>query len=215
MVEYKKKKLILQSGGTRNYYYKVNSDGKKKQVSKNEYLEKKGGTVKNNANNWEAPPMITMNNFNKNEKNKLNKIHFGTEESNKFLRNYRWNRNNDIQYLFETKKRLLKEKEESIPKFFKDLNTKTDDFTSKNGMLIKGPLFNSIKEDLMKILNGQVEMYKYWNNLMHYKYANESTLNSNKKQRIIPYSHQHFTNTHSNFTWEDAFTHKFISATKF
>ena len=44
MVEYKKKKLILQSGGTRNYYYKVSSDGKKKQVSKNEYLEKKGGS---------------------------------------------------------------------------------------------------------------------------------------------------------------------------
>ena len=44
MVEYKKKKLILQSGGTRNYYYKVSSNGKKKQVSKNEYLEKKGGS---------------------------------------------------------------------------------------------------------------------------------------------------------------------------
>jgi hypothetical protein len=48
MVEYKKKKLILQSGGTRNYYYKVSSDGKKKQVSKNEYLEKKGGTINEN-----------------------------------------------------------------------------------------------------------------------------------------------------------------------
>jgi hypothetical protein len=45
MVEYKKKKLILQSGGTRNYYYKVTSNGKKKQVSKNEYLEKKGGSL--------------------------------------------------------------------------------------------------------------------------------------------------------------------------
>jgi len=43
MVEYKKKKLILQSGGTRNYYYKVSYDGKKKQVSKNEYLKQKGG----------------------------------------------------------------------------------------------------------------------------------------------------------------------------
>jgi hypothetical protein len=50
MVEYKKKKIILQSGGTRNYYYKVSSDGKKKQVSKNEYLEKKGGTINENNN---------------------------------------------------------------------------------------------------------------------------------------------------------------------
>ena len=50
MVEYKKKKLILQSGGTRNYYYKVSSNGKKKQVSKNEYLEKKGGSE--NSNNF-------------------------------------------------------------------------------------------------------------------------------------------------------------------
>ena len=41
MVEYKKKKLILQSGGTRNYYSKVSSDGKKKQLSTHEYSEKK------------------------------------------------------------------------------------------------------------------------------------------------------------------------------
>jgi hypothetical protein len=41
MVEYKKKKIMLQSGGTRNFYYKISSDGKKTQVSKKEYLEKK------------------------------------------------------------------------------------------------------------------------------------------------------------------------------
>ena len=41
MVEYKKKKFVLQSGGTRNFYYKITSEGKKKQVSKSEYLEKK------------------------------------------------------------------------------------------------------------------------------------------------------------------------------
>ena len=49
MVEYKKKKIVLQSGGTRNYYYKVSSNGKKKQVSKNEYLEKKGGSENLNS----------------------------------------------------------------------------------------------------------------------------------------------------------------------
>lgn len=65
MVEYKKKKLILQSGGTRNYYYKVSSDGKKKQVSKNEYLEKKGGTTKEN-NELRLSLMRTFNKVSKN-----------------------------------------------------------------------------------------------------------------------------------------------------
>jgi hypothetical protein len=43
MVDYKKKKIRLQSGGVRNFYYKVISNGKKKQISKMEYLNKKGG----------------------------------------------------------------------------------------------------------------------------------------------------------------------------
>ena len=43
--EYKKKKILLQSGGTRNFYYKVTSNGKKKQISKIEYLNKKGGNL--------------------------------------------------------------------------------------------------------------------------------------------------------------------------
>jgi hypothetical protein len=43
MLEYNKKKILLQSGGTRNFYYKVTSNGKKKQISKIEYLNKKGG----------------------------------------------------------------------------------------------------------------------------------------------------------------------------
>ena len=67
MVEYKKKKIALQSGGTRNFYYKISFNGKKKQVSKKEYLEKKGGHPNNpNNNNWEAPPTISMNNLQKN-----------------------------------------------------------------------------------------------------------------------------------------------------
>ena len=64
MVEYKKKKIALQSGGTRNFYYKISFNGKKKQVSKKEYLEKKGGNPNNPYNNnWEAPETITMNNL--------------------------------------------------------------------------------------------------------------------------------------------------------
>ncbi len=46
MVEYKRKKIQLQSGGTRYYYYKVLSDGKKERISKEKYLEhskKRGG----------------------------------------------------------------------------------------------------------------------------------------------------------------------------
>ena len=108
---------------------------------------------------------------------------------------------------------MLKEKEESIPKFFKDLNTKTDDFTSKNGMLIKGPLFNSIKEDLMKILDGQVEMYKYWDNQRSFTYANESTMNNTKQRKIAHIDRllsQNFENNNNKFTWEDSFTRRFI-----
>ena len=66
MVEYKKKKIVLQSGGTRNFYYKISFNGKKKQVSKKEYLEKKGGHPNNPYNNnWNAPKTITMNNLEK------------------------------------------------------------------------------------------------------------------------------------------------------
>jgi len=80
MVEYKKKKIVLQSGGTRNYYYKVSSDGKKKQVSKNEYLEKKGGT--SNQNNVLRLSLMdrlntlseSNNNKNQNYKNVLTQI---------------------------------------------------------------------------------------------------------------------------------------------
>ena len=48
MLEYKKKKILLQSGGTRNFYYKVTSNGKKNQISKIEYLNKKGGAPPEN-----------------------------------------------------------------------------------------------------------------------------------------------------------------------
>ena len=48
MLKYKKKKILLQSGGTRNFYYKVTSNGKKNQVSKIEYLNKKGGAPPEN-----------------------------------------------------------------------------------------------------------------------------------------------------------------------
>jgi len=48
MVEYKKKRIQLQNGGSRNYYYKEFSNGKKEQISKEEYLNKKGGDELNN-----------------------------------------------------------------------------------------------------------------------------------------------------------------------
>ena len=46
MVEYRKKRIQLQSGGSRNYYYKVLANGEKKRVNKEEYLartQKNGG----------------------------------------------------------------------------------------------------------------------------------------------------------------------------
>jgi hypothetical protein len=253
MVEYKKKKLILQSGGTRNYYYKVSSDGKKKQVSKNEYLEKKGGsegndpgvqnkllleqlqktliTLKenNSSNDYIEVLQKKINNIEQRqrtraqlkeqaeqamqEKIKLNGIHFGTEASNRFLSSYSWSRNNKIPHRLETKKRLLNEKEESAPKFFKDLDAKAREYTSKKGYGVKGPLFNSIKEDLMKILEGQVEMYKYWDNQRSFTYANESTMNNTKQRKIAHIDQllsQNFKNNSNKFTWEDSFTHQFI-----
>ena len=250
MVEYKKKKLILQSGGTRNYYYKVSSDGKKKQVSKNEYLEKKGGSDVNdqdaqndlliaqlqktlnalNGNNLSSDYMsILQNQINKIKHNKikraqlkekanqekiiLNGIHFGTLEANRFLSRYSWSRNNKFPHLKETKERLLQEKKDFAPQFFKDLATKVRDYITKKGTGVKGPLFNSIKKDLMQILNGQVEMYKYWDNLEAFRNANAVTM-TNTKERKIAYMDKHisvnFQNTNNKFTWEDSFTRSFI-----
>jgi len=112
MVDYKKKKIILQSGGTRNFYYKISSNGKKKQVSKKEYLEKKGGDPSNPYNNnWEAPPIMSMNNFNKlgqekkqNERSNI-KIHTPNEE--KFLSTYNPNNPSNVNLLERLKKDFL------------------------------------------------------------------------------------------------------------
>jgi hypothetical protein len=59
MLKYKKKKILLQSGGTRNFYYKVTSNGKKKQISKIEYLKKKGGAPLGNSNSDNPYILIT------------------------------------------------------------------------------------------------------------------------------------------------------------
>ena len=56
MVEYKKKKIQLKNGGSRNYYYKELSNGKKEQISKEVYLSKKGGTL--NEEKITIPPEI-------------------------------------------------------------------------------------------------------------------------------------------------------------
>jgi hypothetical protein len=79
MVEYKKKKLTLQSGGTRNYYYKVSSDGKKKQVSKNEYLKQKGGTNIETKQNYDLLQQLMnvlhrLGNNNNNKSTVVNQI---------------------------------------------------------------------------------------------------------------------------------------------
>jgi len=51
MVEYKKKKIQLKNGGSRNYYYKELSNGKKEQISKEVYLSKKGGFTGQSSSN--------------------------------------------------------------------------------------------------------------------------------------------------------------------
>jgi hypothetical protein len=97
MVEYKKKKIVLQSGGTRNFYYKISFNGKKKQVSKKEYLEKKGGHKNNpNNNNWEAPPTISMNNLQTNRSQ--NEVPNNFEEFKKKLNKLR----NDERHAFQS-----------------------------------------------------------------------------------------------------------------
>jgi hypothetical protein len=73
MIEYKKKKILLKSGRTRNFYYKVSSNGKKKQISKIEYLNKKSRNLevpikrtkdlfqnRNNSNNEFSYPYILL-----------------------------------------------------------------------------------------------------------------------------------------------------------
>lgn len=135
MVEYKKKKIILQSGGTRNFYYKVTSNGKKKQVSKSEYLEKKGGSensknfmskkelidsLKNtlkkireqkNQNNFKNYKIEIENQVGKLEqelKKELNAIEPFTNEANKFNSKYEEYKGNT--YFKTTKNRLDKER---------------------------------------------------------------------------------------------------------
>jgi hypothetical protein len=97
MFKYKKKKIILQNGGTRNFYYKISSNGKKIQVSKKKYLEKKGG-FNDPKNNWEAPPVMSMNNFNNlvKEKNKRNNIKILTPNEETFLSTYNPNNPSDV-----------------------------------------------------------------------------------------------------------------------
>jgi hypothetical protein len=75
MIKYKKKKILLQSGGTRNFYYKVTSNGKKKQISKIEYLNKKGGNPFDSKNKNFEVPIKNMNELfpNRNNWNKESK----------------------------------------------------------------------------------------------------------------------------------------------
>ena len=50
MVEYKRKKIQLQTGGSRYYYYKIGSDGKKERISKEKYLESTNKKVGGDGN---------------------------------------------------------------------------------------------------------------------------------------------------------------------
>jgi hypothetical protein len=111
MVEYKKKKIILQSGGTRNFYYKISFNGKKKQVSKKEYLEKRGGNPNNpNNNNWNAPKIMSMNNFNnleKQKKNERNNIKILSPQEENFLSKYNPSNQSNVMLLKRLRNNFL------------------------------------------------------------------------------------------------------------
>jgi hypothetical protein len=110
MVEYKKKKIILQSSGVRNFYYKVTANGKKKQVSKKVYLEKKGG--EGNENIWVPPPIISMNNLEAEEEEKIkqrgNKIRMFSKDEEEFLSKCNKNNPNDVKLLKYLRNRFEK-----------------------------------------------------------------------------------------------------------
>ena len=93
MVEYKKKKIQLQNGGSRNYYYKEYSDGKKKQVSKEEFLSARGGDNSNKLVNRLVRlnlviPKKDNEILHKEELNRITRLYRNKNSLEKFINEY-------------------------------------------------------------------------------------------------------------------------------
>jgi hypothetical protein len=124
MVDYIKKKIRLQSGGVRNFYYKVISNGKNKQISKMEYLNKKGG-----ENNNDKYPyiLITAGPTGSGKSSLINKSlrYLSLEEppeKNKFI----------IDTLVESYPNYKDKSTEILQKYFSNINKSSSDNIIKN-----------------------------------------------------------------------------------
>jgi hypothetical protein len=177
MVEYKKKKILLQTGGTRNFYYKVKSDGKKKQVSKKEYLEKKGGGGPFNPIVTQTQPIkANMNKI----REELNKIKPGTKEETNFLMSY----NPQSFWHKETKNRLKKNYVNIITK-----NTSTQQQINKDLKYGDNPLQYQIH--LAKIREGSKSLTNKESNNLKKKRQEEEIQQQKEKDEIM---RQHIEN---------------------
>lgn len=208
MVEYKKKKLILQSGGTRNYYYKVSSDGKKKQVSKNEYLEQKGGSEKND-------PDVQNELLLKSLQNKINKLmqNNSSNSSNDYIRIFREQIEN-----IERRKRSRTYLKEQI----------TLEQKKRENRLAKYP--NSNSTSLLENLNNLIKRIEIGDTKGTYEEFHNKVIEVLDKKIEIPtkytwkdffdnYKKMHFKNNGSiaiiraaSNTWEGSFVTSFYNA---
>lgn len=166
MVEYKKKKIILQSGGTRNFYYKISSDGKKTQVSKKEYLEKKGGNpndIKILTPN-EEKFLSSYDNSNPNHKKLKERL---KKDFERYLDERELSNTYKIEHLkkyenYPEYKRIQNEKKERRQKLYNSLNIKNLKPKSTNYKYKNKITYNNI-EDLendvkyLKLMDDELE----------------------------------------------------------
>jgi hypothetical protein len=162
MVEYKKKKIMLQSGGTRNFYYKISSDGKKTQVSKKEYLEKrifrKKGGSENSKNFMSRKELIDS------LKKTLEKISKQNNQNN--FKNYKIEIENEVRKLEQELKKELN----AIEPFTNEANK----FNLKYEEYKGNTYFNTTKNRLDKerSLRG-IQPFSDEDTLLRYKYFDD------------------------------------------
>lgn len=169
-MEYKKKKIQLKSGGTRYYYYKINSKGKKERITKEEYLKKtkvlKGGlTINSNS---------IQKSFNMSEKWKSD----FTRGMDALIGDAKAAKNS------KTLDDIEKKKGTYFVATFGDLKNNRD---LKNNNLInliywKGTV---IRQEIKKILGFKQTFFAYKNLKLYFSLGEKYVQNGNKKNKKI------------------------------